>query len=474
MATQPITATYRLQLRGDAFTLADALGVADYLDDLGVSHVYLSPILTAAEGSTHGYDVTDATEVSPTLGGRDALVALSAELRRRGMGLVVDLVPNHVGVANPRENAWWWDVLTHGQRSGYAEFFDIDWRPDNGVDGRLALPVLGSESDLEALTVDRSESEPLLAFYEHRFPVAPGTDSDDAQAVHDAQSYRLVPWNSGHIGYRRFFAISDLAGLRQEDPRVFEASHRELATWVRDELIDGVRVDHPDGLSDPAGYLAQLRAVIGPDRWLVIEKILGHTEPLDDHLPIEGTTGYDALADVGRILVDPAGEPALTALSESTTGNRGDAAWLRRNEREIKRTAASTILAPEVRRLVRAILRDTDSDYSHDDLRVAVVEVVAAMPVYRSDYSPLAGLARRVIGEVVQEDPERAEPLALLAAALIAGGEAATRFHQVCGAVMAKSVEDCLFYRTARLVSLQEVGGDPAAVGISAAEFHLA
>ncbi|AOW92822.1 malto-oligosyltrehalose synthase [Rhodococcus sp. WMMA185] len=469
-----ITATYRLQLRGDHFTLTDAAAVADYLDDLGVSHVYLSPILTATAGSTHGYDVTDVTRVSPALGGRAALLALSEELRCRGMGIVVDLVPNHVGVAKPHQNPWWWDVLTHGHSSEYAEYFDIDWDEDNGVDGRLALPVLGSDADLETLTLDRSGTEPLLAFHEHRFPVAPGTDGTDPRSVHDAQHYRLVPWDSGLIGYRRFFTISDLACIRQEDPRVFEAAHRELRDWVSGGLIDGVRVDHPDGLSDPAGYLARLRAVIGADRWLVIEKILAHTEPLDTTLPIDGTTGYDALAELGGVFLEPSGAAPLTALSAAKTGDRGDAAWLSEQEVAIKRTVATSGLAPEVGRLVRAILAETGSACGSDLLREAVVDVIAAMPVYRSDYRPLAGLAGRVIGDIARHEAEWAEPLDALAAALINQGEAATRFHQVCGAVMAKSVEDCLFYRTARLTSLQEVGGNPARMGIAPAEFHLA
>ncbi|MEV0948788.1 malto-oligosyltrehalose synthase [Rhodococcus sp. NPDC049939] len=469
-----ITATYRLQLRGDHFTLDDATAIADYLDDLGVSHVYLSPILTAASGSTHGYDVTDVTRVDPALGGREALLALFEELRDRGMGIVVDLVPNHVGVAKPRENAWWWDVLTHGRRSEYADFFDIDWHEENGVGGRLALPVLGSETDLESLEIDRSGTEPLLAFYEHRFPIAPGTDAADPLAVHDAQSYRLVPWDAGLVGYRRFFAISDLAGVRQEDPKVFEAAHRELRNWVSSGLIEGVRIDHPDGLSDPAQYLDRLRTLLGTDRWLVIEKILTNTEPLDDHLPIDGTTGYDALAEIGGVFLDPSGTAALTALSASRTGDRGDATWIREQEVVIKRSVATTVLAPEVRRLARTILAETGVECSIDLLRDAVVDVIAAMPVYRSDYSPLAGLAGRVIGDIARHEPAWAEPLDALSAALINRGEAATRFQQVCGAVMAKSVEDCLFYRTARLVSLQEVGGNPAKVGISPAEFHLA
>ncbi|NKS04628.1 malto-oligosyltrehalose synthase, partial [Rhodococcus hoagii] len=261
---RPITATYRLQLRGDAFTLDDARRLADYLDRLGVSHVYLSPILTAMPGSTHGYDVADPTSVSSELGGRPALVALSAELSERGMGLVVDLVPNHLGIGRPQHNRWWWDVLTNGHRSPFARFFDIDWRDDNGTDGRIALPVLADERDLLALQVDRTGGTPLLALGEQRFPIAPGTDDGDPREIHARQPYRLVPWRDGRVGYRRFFAINDLAALRQEDPRVFDTTHHQFASWVRDDMVDGVRVDHPDGLSDPAGYLRNLRGLIGP------------------------------------------------------------------------------------------------------------------------------------------------------------------------------------------------------------------
>ncbi|MER2205843.1 MAG: alpha-amylase family glycosyl hydrolase, partial [Rhodococcus sp. (in: high G+C Gram-positive bacteria)] len=220
----PITSTYRLQLRPDAFTLRDAAAQVDYFEALGVSHLYLSPILTATSGSTHGYDVTDPTTVSEGLGGREALVELSHAVRSRGMGLIVDLVPNHVGVAKPRENAWWWDVLTHGQSSEYADFFDIDWADDNGAngaEGKLSLPVLGSPADLDALTVEKDGEETLLAFYEHRFPVAAGTELGSPQEVHARQSYRLVPWNAGIINYRRFFAVNELAAVRQEDPKVF-------------------------------------------------------------------------------------------------------------------------------------------------------------------------------------------------------------------------------------------------------------
>lgn len=469
-----ITSTYRLQLRGDGFGFVEVIELLDYFDDLGVSHLYLSPILTATTGSTHGYDVTDPTTVSEALGGRRGFVALAKALRERGMGIVVDIVPNHLGISVPRENCWWWDVLTYGRDSDYARFFDIDWRSDNGVDGKLALPILGSHADTDTLTIDRTEGRALLAYHEHRFPLAPGTDRDDPVAVHNAQSYRLVPWDAGIVGYRRFFGINELAALRQEDPVVFEATHRELATWVDEGLIDGVRVDHPDGLADPARYLERLRAVIGPDRLLVIEKILGPHEPLDPTLPVDGTTGYDALSDLGAVFLDRRGAAGLTALSVSATGDRGDAPQLEKQEKELKRLVASHDLANETRRLARAVERESAVPTDHGELTTALVDLIAELPVYRTDYAPLAGLLDRALGRSTAEYPDRRREWEAITEALSRHGEAATRLQQVCGAVTAKAVEDCLFYRTARLVSLQEVGGNPGRFGITAPQFHLA
>ncbi|MBY6365986.1 malto-oligosyltrehalose synthase [Rhodococcoides corynebacterioides] len=469
MTADAITSTYRLQLRGDRFRLADAEALVPYLADLGISHLYLSPILTASEGSTHGYDVTDPTTVSEALGGRAALESLSATARSHGLGVVVDIVPNHLGVATPRENPFWWDVLRFGRASSHAHVFDIDWTA-----GRIALPVLGDDADVAELTVDRSGDETTLAYYDHRFPVDPSTDdgSDDARAVHDRQAYELVGWRSGRIGYRRFFSVSDLAGIRQEDPGVFDWSHEQVRSWFTDGLVDGVRVDHPDGLTDPADYLRRLRDLIGPESWLVVEKILTAAEPLDATLPVDGTTGYDALADIGDVLLDRRGEDALTRLAEETTGDAADAAWVHAAERALKRETARTQLAPEVRRLAAAVVRDTRTDARAESIAEAAVEVVARMPVYRSDYAPLTGLLPRLIGEVQAEQPDRTEALDALVAAVAVGGEAAARLQQVAGAVMAKSVEDCMFYRAARLVSLQEVGGDPARFGLSTPEFH--
>ncbi|OZF44730.1 malto-oligosyltrehalose synthase [Rhodococcus sp. 14-1411-2a] len=467
------TSTYRLQLRGDAFTLADASDVVDYLHDLGVTHLYLSPILTATEGSTHGYDVTDTATVSAALGGREALTQLHSRAAELGMGIIVDIVPNHVGVEDPRQNAWWWDVLRRGRDSDYATYFDIDFGADNGVDGKIAIPVLGSASDVGELTVDRSEDQPLLAFYEHRFPIADGTDSGDARAVHDRQAYRLVSWSDGLIGYRRFFSVNGLAGIRQEDLDVFTDSHRQVASWIEDGLIDGLRVDHPDGLADPAGYLTELRALLGPDRWLVIEKILADGEPLDESLPVDGTTGYDALAAVGGVFVDPEGVHALTALSQVRSGIAYDSETLHETELDLKTGVARGDLSPEVRRLARAVVRESGTFVELESVIDAIVAVVAAVPVYRTDYAPLARVLPGVIADVGEEQPELAAGLGALTTALIGGAESPVRFDQVCGAVTAKGVEDCLFYRANRLISLQEVGGDPGRFGCSTEFFHL-
>jgi (1->4)-alpha-D-glucan 1-alpha-D-glucosylmutase len=266
--TFPVLSTYRLQLRGASsgfgFTFADAERLLDYLDELGVSHLYLSPILTAVGGSSHGYDVADPTTVSAELGGAEGLARLSAAARARGMGLVVDIVPNHVGVDKPEQNPWWWDVLRYGRSSAYAQFFDIDW--DLG-DGRIILPLLGSDDDIADLAVDGD----VLRLGGLALPIAPGTGDGRSAQVHDRQHYRLIGWRRELCGYRRFFSITSLASVRQEDGLVFDATHAEVARWFSEGLVDGVRVDHPDGLSDPPGYLSRLRELVGPDAWIVIE-----------------------------------------------------------------------------------------------------------------------------------------------------------------------------------------------------------
>ncbi|OBH58328.1 malto-oligosyltrehalose synthase [Mycobacterium colombiense] len=461
----PVISTYRLQLRGEssgfAFTFADAENLLDYLNDLGVSHLYLSPLMTATTGSSHGYDVTDPTTVSPEIGGREGLARLSAAARERGMGLIVDIVPNHVGIGQPRQNPWWWDVLRNGRSSPYATFFDIDWDLDD--DGRIVLPVLGSDDDAAGLTVDGD----LLRLGDLAFPIAPGTARGTGPEVHERQHYRLVGWRNGVCGYRRFFSITSLAGLRQEYRAVFDATHAEVGRWFTEGLVDGIRIDHPDGLSDPCGYLAWLRELTGPQAWIVIEKILAVDEALERTLPIGGTTGYDVLRETGGVLVDPKGAPALTALVESAGV---DYQAMPDMLVDLKIRAATDTLASELRRLRRSIVAAAGAD--HPQLPEAVAALLTHIGVYRSDYPGLVALLPTALAETEAAAPEFGPALQVLAAALARGGEPATRLQQLCGAVTAKAVEDCLFYRDARLVSLNEVGGEPHRFGVGAAEFH--
>ena len=455
----PVLSTYRLQL-GPGLNFADVAELVDYLAELGISHLYLSPVLTAAPGSEHGYDVTDPTTVSAALGGPEGLAALSRTAREAGLGLVIDIVPNHVGVDPPENNPWWWDVLRHGRESRYAEFFDVDWSAD--PHGRIILPILGAAEDLRQLVLDGE----VLRLYGMALPVAPGTADDGAGAavVHDRQHYRLVDWRTGVCGYRRFFAITSLAALRQEDREVFARTHAEVARWFDESLVDGLRIDHPDGLTDPAQYLRRLRTLLGPQAWIVIEKILAPGEPLDPSLPVQGTTGYDVLREVGGVFIDPAGAEALSALAQ-TYDDSETADTLR----QLKIHTASELLGSELARVCRSIEASTDT--SHPLLPTAVAELLARVGVYRCDYPVVAQLLGTAMAATAAAEPKLAEPLAIIAAA-VSHPEPAARLQQLCGAMTAKAVEDCYFYRDARLVSLNEVGGDPLRFGVGAAEFH--
>lgn len=479
------TSTYRLQLRpatsdadGRRFDLDDAARLVPHLAGLGVGAIYLSPVFTATTGSPHGYDVTDPTTVSADLGGIAAFRRLATAARGHDLGIVLDIVPNHLGITAARENRWWWDVLRFGRESPHASHFDIDWDADPGAPGRIVVPVLGSADAVDELELRGEDGEPVLRYHEHRFPVRPGTDHGSPREIHDRQAYRLAHWRDGIVGYRRFFGVDGLAGIRQEDPAVFTDSHRGLRALLDEDLVDGVRVDHIDGLADPAGYLDRLRALIGPDRWLVVEKILTGTEPLDPLLAADGTTGYEALREFDGVFLDPAGESALADLAVRACGNRGDATAVRREGLRRKREAAQRDLPAEFRRLARAIRRDAPAAASagigDDHLHEVLVELAARMPVYRADYRVLEGTTPAVLADVARHSPGSDRPLALVSAALACGGEASTRFSQVCGAVMAKGIEDRTFYLQTRLVSLQEVGGDPGRFGVTPAEFHLA
>lgn len=461
-----VRSTYRLQLRGPQsgarFGFAEAEELLDYLDELGVSHLYLSPVLTAMPGSGHGYDVTDTEVVSEELGGRPGLVRLSRAARARGMGLIVDIVPNHVGVERPRHNRWWWDVLERGAQSPFASFFDIDWDLDPA--GRIVLPVLGSDADVAHLEADGD----TLRLGDLEFPIAAGTGGGPAAEVHDRQHYRLVGWRGGQCGYRRFFSITALAGLRQQDDAVFAASHAEVKSWFDEGLVDGLRIDHPDGLSDPTDYLDRLRALIGPQAYLVIEKVLAADEALEPTLPIHGSTGYDVLREIGGLFVDPAGESELSELARGAGFEHADIPQILT---ELKTAAATETLSAELSRLHRVMVTATGVD--HEQLDAAVVALLCRIGVYRCDYAGLSPLLGTAIAEAAAAHPELTGALELVSVALTHPDPAA-RFQQLCGAVTAKAVEDCLFYRDPRLVALNEVGGEPQRFGVSTAEFHRA
>ncbi|WP_342320013.1 malto-oligosyltrehalose synthase [Corynebacterium mayonis] len=490
---RPLTSTYRLQLRGPhadpagrRFGFAEAAEQIPYLHSLGISHLYLSPIFTSVKGSNHNYDVTDPTEVNPQLGGIEGFRKLAAAAHEAGMGIILDIVPNHLGVETPSLNSWWWDVLKNGRDSEFETYFDIDWHKDNGAGGKLGLPVLGApgaEDELELTHLSDPESgidEDVLKYHEHYFPLAPGSYNsldDDPRMVSARQHYKLMFWRDGVISYRRFFSVNGLAGIRQEDPLVFEHTHRVLRQLIAEDLVDGIRVDHPDGLADPFSYLRRLRELIGKKRWLVVEKILGVTEPLDPRLSVDGTTGYDAMRELDGVFIDRAAEDALSMLALQQTGSTWDEAAIHAAEQQLKREVAESELAAEIKRLTRAIRRDNFSTagqaVTDEELAAIVIELVASIPVYRADYISLSRITSTVVAEMARRFPSRSAALDVIAAALLANGEATTRFAQVCGAVMAKGVEDTLFYRACRLVALQEVGGAPGRFGVSAAEFHL-
>ncbi|MBY3552923.1 malto-oligosyltrehalose synthase [Modestobacter lapidis] len=461
--------TYRLQVTAD-FTLDDAAAVAGYLADLGATHAYSSPLLRSAAGSTHGYDTTDHAHIDEPRGGRAGFDRFVAALHAAGLGLVLDLVPNHMGVADAHESGWWWDLLKLGRDSPHADAFDVDW--DFGG-GRVRLPVLGSAEDLATLELVRADGEWELRYYDNRFPVAPGTarDGDDPVAVHDRQHYELVDWRraDAELNYRRFFAINTLAGLRAEDPAVFAATHELVGQLVESGAVDALRIDHPDGLADPRAYLDALARLSG-HRWTVVEKILEPGEQLPAGWATAGTTGYDALAEVDRVLVDPAGEPALTALDTELAGTRVDYAQL---VRMCKREVTDGMLGSEVARLTRIVgeLPGVPAELVTEGL----AELLAGFPVYRS-YLPDG---REHLDEMVRAVRERRPELTAAVDALhpllgTAGSELATRFEQTSGPVMAKGVEDSAYYRWARFVALNEVGGDPARFGTTVADFHAA
>ena len=560
----PLRATYRLQL-GPDLGFDAAARVVPYLARLGVSHVYLSPILQAATGSMHGYDVIDPTHLSHELGGLDAYLRLVEVAHAHRLGLLVDIVPNHMSVAD-RRNAWWWDVQENGPSARAAHVFDVDWDPPElRLRNVVLLPVLGDHRGRciarKEIQVAREGAHFVVRYFDHRFPVAPrsvaeilwgshlgverlafiadgfaslplptaldvdsierrhrdktvlfelieelmerdpavahGIDesiarlNDDVNALGaflERQNYRLAFWRAAErdLDYRRFFDVTTLVGLRAEDPRVFDATHRLIGQLVRQGAIDGLRVDHVDGVADPDAYLARLRN-LAPDIPIFVEKIIAGDESLPPW-PVQGTTGYELMHKLMELWVDPAGEAPLTALAAELTGEG-------RTFHEIALAARvevlDSLLGSDVRRLTNLFSQLCDrhpaiSDFSRRDCSDALAALVAAFPVYRSyvrrEEAPRD--ADRVVIEVAYDAARARRPEideALLGALrdVLLGkltgsleAELVQRFQQLTAPAFAKGVEDTAFYRDARLCVLDDVGGEPSTFSIDLERFH--
>ena len=491
-----------MQLSKD-FPFAAAAACADYLAAVGVSHVYTSPILQAAAGSSHGYDVVDPTRINSELGGEPEFRRMVAALRERGISVITDIVPNHMATSG-RASPWWWDILKRGRVSPYATYFDIDWEPAIWtVKGKVLLGVLddryGRELEAGRLTLERQGEEAVVRYHDHVFPVAPESlDGVDLEAVAkdvDAfdsllqrQHYRLSYWRTAQeeLNYRRFFTIDTLVGLRVEIDEVLEATHRVVFDLVADGSISGLRVDHVDGLRGPQAYLDKLRAA-APAAYVVVEKILERGESLPGSFPVQGTTGYDFMAQVDGLFVESQNEEAMSALYHAFTGEPQRYADVVRSS---KHENISTELSPDFERLATLLVDICERyrqqrDRTRRELKEAIREVAAALAVYRTYVRAGATTDgdRTRVNAAVEEATRRRpdvdpELIAFIGRLMLMEHEGhkeaefAARFQQFTPAVMAKGVEDTAFYRYNRLVSLNEVGGDPGVFGRAVEEFH--
>jgi (1->4)-alpha-D-glucan 1-alpha-D-glucosylmutase len=540
--------TYRLQINAD-FDFEDLAEAAPYLSALGVSHAYLSPVLRAARGSTHGYDVADATQINPEWGGEEVYARATRALRENGLGQLLDIVPNHMSISTPA-NPWWWDVLLHGPSSDYFHFFDFGWNSDRRNFQPLKLPVLEDRyvRVLEAgkIAVVRTGSDLRVQYGSWAFPIAlhsyPWVVATVAEAVNsgrlrrlaaafagraspefwtslqelleypdlaarfdtgleqlnadrgrlhellDQQFYRLAYWRSANDAwfYRRFFDINTLAGLRIEQPDVFRVRHRQELRLARTGVVDGVRVDHIDGLRHPLRYLDALRADL-PDAGIWVEKILEGDETLPETWPVQGTTGYEYLNLLNGLFVQPAGEAELTRIYRDFTG---DGATYGKTLDEAKREVVQGLFGGELADLVDLFLlaseqRAEGRDWSRRDIEGAILEYVVALPIYRTyvETGRLNDYDERQICETVARaaqrradlEPELFDFLRALLRLELEGDyarEFVLRIQQLTGPAMAKGAEDTSFYRYVRLLSLNEVGGEPDRFGVSTAEWH--
>jgi (1->4)-alpha-D-glucan 1-alpha-D-glucosylmutase len=582
-------ATYRLQFHA-GFTLRDALALVPYLHDLGITHLYASPLLKARPGSSHGYDVIDHSQLNPEVGTEDDLAALAAALRERGMGMILDAVPNHMCVAG--DNAWWQDVLEHGPSSPFADYFDIAWfdSPRPGMTGRLLLPVLGEpygqvlETGQLTLTFDGAfrvrygdatwpidprtfglvlapavedartrlgdenadavELQSILNAVRHlppriepdaarvaggriecaaikrrlaelldRFPLAfacvstaaeeRSRSADALDELLEAQAYRLCFWRvaSDEINYRRFFDVNELAALSTEREDVFRAVHKKWLVWCAEGLVQGLRIDHPDGLFDPKSYLARLREELPkptdgrPWAFVVVEKILGDGEALPGDWACDGTTGYEFVAAVNGLFVDPAGEKPLTAFYRQFTGQSAPFPEVVHDKKyqilQYSLSSELNTLAHQLDRLARLDRRSRD--FTLHGLARALREVIACFPVYRSYVNgDVHATDKAVVGKACHRararNPLLGKPIfdfirdTVLLKDSPSGPASdeyraaqrrfAGKFQQLTAPVTAKGVEDTAFYTFNRLLSLNEVGGEPGRFGTPPEKVH--
>ncbi len=468
----PPRATARLQFHA-GFTFADAERQVPYLARLGISHLYASPLFAARIGSMHGYDVIDYATINPELGGREGLDRLVQALRRHGMGLVLDIVPNHMA-ADSIQNPWWRDVLAKGQGSPYARFFDIDWAPSQPwLRGKVLLPVLGRPyADVVKageLKIDSKSRE--IAYFDQRFPLSDSSDvNEPLDAVLDAQHYRLAWWRTAGdtINWRRFFDVNGLAALRAERPEVFDATHRLVIELFADGLIDGVRVDHIDGLADPAGYCRRLRETLteagGRRPYIVVEKILAVGEALPTDWEVDGTTGYDFMAEAGGLLHDPAGEAPLSQLWAGATGRDVDFSTM---ETSLRAELVHRLFGAELARLVKG--RDDPAALAR-----GMAAIASQFRVYRLYPDGVTGPLDQAVAAARDMLP-RAEWVWLERAhCMLKAGADQGRFQLLTAPLAAKSVEDTAFYRYGRLLSNNEVGSSPDHFSRSPEAFHQA
>ena len=523
-------ATYRIQFNKD-FGFDHAAAIATYLKELGISHLYASPYLKSVSGSPHGYNCVDFSKVNPELGGAKGHERLIAALKKSGIKQNLDIVPNHMA-AHSSQNSMWRDVLKSGQESPYADFFDVLWNTgDVKTRQKVLIPVLGDHYDTclanKQLKFKRLESEIILTYFEHdlplskesidmmldvaKFPEEQKKDFDinknstqidkllkninkDPDLIHqilEQQHYRLAFWRTAasDINYRRFFDINELVGIRMERKEVFEEYHHLIIKWIRNGIIDGLRIDHPDGLCDPEEYLIRLRESTSTNTWVIVEKILDNDETLPKNWPVSGTTGYDFLNRVNGLFVDPNGEKQLTLLYEDITEQTNDFPEIVRQK---KLLVLEKSFSGEINNLTRMLLEirfrhRRYRDLTGKDMRIAVKEVIACFPVYRTYTRPdLSKISPedehrirtgidRARGNLLTVDYltlELIEKLLLLKIRGDCESEFVIRFQQLTGPTMAKGVEDTTFYCFNRLISLNEVGGNPGVFGSSVKNFH--